>query len=417
MTWRAALGAVLLAAVPALCGSAPATAAEEVAQAESRNVLVMLRMPPAHYRPNGRYGGNYGDHASQAARTRIARGIARDNGLELIESWPMPLIGVDCFVMRVPEGRAVNDVIERLSANQQVAWSQPLQTYHTRASAPARADPLFAAQPTAAKWQLADLHRVATGRGVTVAVIDSKIEVAHPDLAGQFSANRDFMATPRRTGERHGTGIAGVIAARAGNGVGIAGVAPGAKLMALRACSQVPGPAGIDSASCDSLTLAKALHYAIDHGADVINLSLSGPRDALLASLLQLGIARHIAVVAAFDPALPQGGFPASQEGVIAIAEEALPSIPSGVYRAPGRDIPTTQPGGRWGLASGNSFATAQVSGLLALVRERRRTDGPDRHARSEAGTVDACATLLPTSSACDCDCAVAREGTRHASR
>jgi hypothetical protein len=392
---------------------------EELADADTdtRDLLVMLRMPAAHYRPNGRYRGNYGDSAAQTARTRIARGIASAHGLELVESWPMPLIGVDCFVMRVPPGRPVEEVVELLSRNEQVAWSQPLHTYRTRASAPAGPDPLFRTQPTASKWQLAELHRVATGRGVTVAVIDSKIDVGHPDLAGQFSANRDFMGAPRRTGEQHGTGIAGVIAARAGNGVGIAGVAPRAKLMALRACSQVPGPGGIDNATCDTLTLAKALHYAIEHGADVINLSLSGPRDPLLASLIELGIDRRIAVVAAFDPNLPQGGFPASHAGVIAIAEEALPSIPSRVYRAPGRDVPTTQPGGRWGLVSGSSFATAQVSGLLALVRERRRLDGPVRLARSSAGAVDACATLVVTSDMCDCQCALARDGTRRAGR
>ena len=205
--------------------------------------------------------------------------------------------------------------------------------------------------------------------------------------------------------------------ARAGNGLGIAGVAPQARLMALRACSQVPGPSGIDRANCDTLTLAKALHYAIDHGADVINLSLSGPRDPLLASLIELGIDRSIAVVAAFDPDLPQGGFPASQAGVIAIAEEALPSIPPGVYRAPGRDVPTTQPGGRWGLVSGNSFATAQVSGLLALVRERRRLDGQVRLARSPGGAVDACATLVVTSDVCNCRCALAQTDTRRAHR
>ena len=50
-----------------------------------------------------------------------------------------------------------------------------------------------AVQPDAKAWRLADLHRVATGRGVTVAVIDSRIEVTHPDLAGQFVANQDFV--------------------------------------------------------------------------------------------------------------------------------------------------------------------------------------------------------------------------------
>ena len=102
-------------------------------------------------------------------------------------------------------------------------------------------------------------------------------------------------------------------------------------------------------------------------------MSLSGPPDPLLASLIELGIERKIAVVAAFDPDRPGGGFPASVPGVISVAEEFLPSLPARVYRAPGRDIPTTQPGGRWYLVNGSSFAAAHVTGLLALLREDAR--------------------------------------------
>ena len=65
-------------------------------------ILVMLRLAPPHYRPNSDYGGDYGDSASRTARRRIALGIARRNRLQLVDGWPMPLIGVDCYVMRVP---------------------------------------------------------------------------------------------------------------------------------------------------------------------------------------------------------------------------------------------------------------------------------------------------------------------------
>lgn len=417
MLARVAL-ALALALSPALAGGQACAAEQTAVVAETHDILIMLRMPPAHYRPSARYGGSYGDAASQAARHRIAEGIAHDNGLTLVESWPMPLIGVDCFVMRVPEGRDVDEVIAQVSRDRPVAWSQRLQTYHTLAAASTGDDPLFAVQPTAAQWKLADLHRIATGAGVTIAVIDSKIDVAHPDLAGQFVANRDFLTGGSARAEPHGTGIAGVIAAKEGNGVGIVGVAPGARLMALRACAEQGRPAGDGAASCDSLTLAKALHFAIDNGADVINLSFSGPQDTLLASLVALGISRRIAVVAAYDPDLPGGGFPASQAGVLAIAEETLPSLPARVYRAPGRDVPITQPGGRWGLASGNSFATAQVSGLLALASQGRRSPvAPLRIARSGNGVVNACATLVAISDDCDCSCAVSKHSNRRAAR
>jgi hypothetical protein len=95
-------------------------------------------------------------------------------------------------------------------------------------------------------------------------------------------------------------------------------------------------------------------------------------------------------VVAAFDPDLPGGGFPASLPGVVSAAEESLLSLPGRVYRAPGRDIPTTQPGGRWYLVNGNSFAAAHVTGLLALLREERGSCcfcGQDRAAADGTST------------------------------
>src|SRR5206468_5692298 len=107
----------------------------------------------------------------------------------------------------------------------------------------------------------------------------------------------------------------------------------------------------------DSLSLAKALVFAIEHKAEVINLSLSGPPAPLLGKLIDVAGARGAAVVGAYDPDLPAGGFPASHPGVIAVSDSG-PAPPS-VFLAPGRDIPVTEPGGRWGLADGSSYAAA----------------------------------------------------------
>jgi subtilisin family serine protease len=381
---------------------------------EDREILVMLRHTPDHLRPGTAYGGDYGDSLTSMAQRRVAQRIAHRNRLDLVQDgWPMPLIGIDCYVMRVAANTDVGTVIAQVSRDPQVVWSQPMQVYRTqgisrpKGGAAGRApDPLFAAQPAATLWHLADLHRIATGRGVTVAVIDSRIDIHHPDLAGQFAANEDFVKDRHRDPERHGTGIAGVIAARADNGIGIAGIAPDAKLMALRACWQT----GADAAAptlCNTLSLAQALQFAILHDAGVINLSLSGPSDTLLEKLIIIAETRHIAIVAAFDPALPGGGFPASAPGVFAVANESVASTPPGVYRAPGQDIPTTQPGGKWFLASGSSFAAAHISGLIALVREKRASDIKTTLVATNAtgGIVDACATLLRLAKPCGCAC------------
>jgi subtilisin family serine protease len=412
MILRAAVLALAMClASPAGAQDAAAPAGESEDIAESRHILVMLRMPAPHFRPNARYSGRYDDRAALAARRRVAAEIARDNGLELVEGWPMPLIGVDCYVMRVPAGQSVESVIAEVSRHRLVAWSQPLNSYETLSDTPR--DPLFAVQPAATEWRLAKLHGVATGRGVTIAVIDSRIEIGHPDLAGQFASNRDFVTGRPGAAEAHGTGIAGVIAARSGNGVGMVGIAPDARILALRACFERRG-ASNNASTCDSLTLAKALHFALERGADVINLSLSGPSDPLLTALIEQGLERRIAIVTAFDPQRPGGGFPASIPGVIAVAEESLPSVPARVYRAPGRDVPTTQPGGRWYLVNGSSFAAAHISGLLALLREERGSAARSASlARAGNGSVDACATLVGASRDCDCDCSIARVADR----
>jgi subtilisin family serine protease len=93
---------------------------------------------------------------------------------------------------------------------------------------------------------------------------------------------------------------------------------------------------------------------------------------------------------------------------VIAVSDETLAAPPAGVYTAPGRDIPTTEPGGRWYLVNGSSYAAAHVSGLVALLRERRgSTGGPSGliSAKGGGGAIDACATLL-RARPCDCACA-----------
>jgi subtilisin family serine protease len=364
----------------------------------------MIRQAPDHYRPTGDYSGAYGDQISESARRRIAKQIAARYGLTLIGNWPMPMIGVDCFVMIVPDDRSTSAAADQVSHDANVVWAQPVELYGTRAAAPPHRDPLFLAEPAARQWHLADLHRMATGRGVKVAVVDSGIEVSHPDLSGQFVVNRNFVAGRPLAVEKHGTGIAGIIGAKADNGVGIAGVAPGARMLGLRACWQVDRSATL----CDSLSLAKAIYFAIQNRADVINLSLTGPNDRLLRELLKVAQAKGSVIVTAFDNKLAGGGFPAAMPGVIAVSDLALAPSRRRAYTAPGRDVPTTEPGGRWSLVNGSSYAAAHVSGLVALMRERRRSAAPTLVSR-DGGAIDACATLLQVAGSCDCGCQVAR--------
>lgn len=396
---RQFLLAVVFGAVIAQAAAAGEARTAADRTADEAKVLMMLRLPGEHFRADGGFGGGYGVGATQAARRRIAERLARNHGLNLVDQWPMPEVGVDCFVLSVPAGQSPQAAAAAMSAEHDVSWAEPLQLYHGLNAANPPNDPLWRLQPAASAWRLADLHQIAKGRGVTVAVIDSGVDVGHPDLKGQMQSAQDFVRDHPGRPERHGTAVAGVIAAIAGNGLGIAGVAPDARLMALRACWQDSDGA---ETVCDSFSLAKALHFAIEHNAQVINLSLSGPPDPLLEKLIDAAQSRRAVLVAAIDPNLAHGGFPASHTGVLAVTDQAALASRSGAYLAPGRDVPTTEPGAKWVMVNGSSFAAAHVSGLVALMLERRpRVRDPVRDpvaiVSSRGGEIDAYATLTAT--------------------
>jgi len=408
----------LLVCFCAACVAAPAGPAATADDAR-RQILVLLHLPVEHFRADSNYSGGYGGGVGHGARRALAARLAHEHGLTLVTDWPMPVLGVDCYVMQIPAGstdeRTPERLAQTLSRDARVAWVQPMNVYRAQGSELASAvrhdDPLYATQPAAHAWRLSELHELATGRGVRVAVVDSGVEQAHPDLAGQVVVAENFVDGRPYAAERHGTAVAGIIGARADNGIGIAGIAPQARLMALRACWQESA----DDTLCTSLSLAKALHFAITHDADVVNVSLSGARDRLLAQLIDAALARGITLVAAADPRLPRGGFPASHAGVWAVTDDAA-RAQGQVLLAPGRDVPTTVPHGGWQVLSGASYASAHVAGLAALLRELggARSPAPDDSSLVllPTGDIDTCATLMRVIGPRLCSCAAVRSRT-----
>jgi subtilisin family serine protease len=364
-----------------------------------RQILVTFRSVRSHSRP-ATYGSvtrrRHGDDPAQAQAERVAR----EHALEVLDAWPMPSLGVDCFVMQLRDGDDRAQVLQALAQDARVESAEAMQEFRVLASG----DPLLATQPVAQPWHLRELHELATGRNVAVASVDTGVLASHPDLRGRLAGLRNFVPGQQFLAEGHGTAVASIIGARADDGIGIAGIAPAARLYALRACWQLAQ----GGARCSSFSLAQALQYALAEKMRVINLSLTGPRDPLQARLLDAAQREHVAVVAAVDAGSAGGGFPASHPGVIAVAAEGDPARLSYALRAPGQGIPAANAQGGWDLVSGASFAAAQVSGLAALLLEHSPQLQPAAlraliSPPASAGRIDACAALAQAGNRSDC--------------
>lgn len=332
--------------------------------------------------------------------------------LRTVYSWPLASLGEPCVVFEVAGNRAPAEVARRMGSDPRVRSAQAIQLFETYSSQEGtlERDPYAHLQHAAQALRLAEAHRRATGKGVRVAVIDTGVDLDHPDLRGRIAKAGNFVDRGEQTftSDVHGTAVAGVLAASAGNDVGIVGVAPEAEILALKACW--PRAPGTRQAVCNSYTLAKALDAAIAERAQVLNLSLGGPDDPLLARLVRAALDRGIAVVAAEASDGP--GFPASVEGVIAVTasglDGSLPAAPRSrrVLAAPGVDILSTVPRGAYDFFTGSSLAAAQVTGVAALLLERNPRLPParvreliEKSARplpggADIGLVDACAAV-----------------------
>lgn len=300
---------------------------------------------------------------------RILKELGRDYHLRQIRAWAIEPLHMYCAVLEIPEGADRDALLARLARDPRVRLAQPLQMFQTRTQP--YNDPYVGLQRGFQQMDVADAHAIATGDGVRVAVIDTGADLHHPDLKERIQKAINVVDTDDRqfSMDRHGTEVAGVIAAAANNREGIVGVAPRAKLLIIKACWQLE--ANADPAECNSFTLAQGLVAALDAGAQVVNLSLAGPADLLLHQIIGAGLKRGVIFVGA-APEMAESDALMNQPGIIEVAsQESVPQGDARVY-APGTEVLTLLPGGRYDFASGSSLATAQVTGLVALMLSRR---------------------------------------------
>src|SRR6185436_15093339 len=383
--WRATLALVIGAVTVALADPATAAPPEVRPPAEVRaapaQYIVVAVANPVTGRPAavGGTAHGYGTTTNYRASARaVLRELARTYSLTLVSEWPIEQLQMHCVLFRIPPGTTREAVIEKLRTDKRVLIVQPLNEFESATGSPVFDDPYARLQANVRALDVAEAHHISRGAGIRVAIIDTGVDTTHPDLAGRTQQTRNYIDndTEGFRNDRHGTQVAGLIAASANNGIGIVGVAPDVKLLAYKACWQ-PSPSS--AGRCNSFTVAQALADALTARAQVINLSLVGPNDPLLEALIAKAVDAGVIVVGAVS-ADPRFGFPAKLPHVLAVAEaETSPEEDSGVLRAPARDILTLVPNGHYDFASGSSLATAQVSGVVALLLARNQKLGIER--------------------------------------
>jgi len=410
------LAPVLLVLMACACSNTPVriesrALADQVSQTPDHFIIAAVNNDPVPFvaragsTPRG-YDGISAYGPSVAAR-QMMRALENDYGLREVSAWPIEPLHMHCAVLAVPEGMDRSTLLETLSHDTRIKLAQPLQTFATRTGA--YNDPYVGLQRGFQQMDVAEAHPWSRGEGVKVAIIDTGADTQHPDLRGNIATAANFVDADDQQfqRDRHGTEMAGVIAAVANNREGIVGIAPGARLLLLKACWQARLDA--DAARCNSFTLARALVAAFDAHAQIINMSLAGPADPLLNELIREGLHRGVLFVgaASAESATGQAGL-LHQPGVIEVASAGTQSAPGSALTAPGREILTLMPGGHYDFASGDSIATAQVTGIVALLlaknaaltgadvyRLLRETSGHPGGVEGGATQVDACAAVV----------------------
>jgi subtilisin family serine protease len=335
----------------------------------------------------------------EAALPAVARAFALVTSTTLAALALAPITGASSAIVRAPDGLTAKPA----------AVTKHRGPVKARAAAAAPVDPT---DPRAAEqWALQgdapmgidSAWRQTTGADVTVAIIDSGVDLGHPDLApnlwtnvGEIAGNGtdddgngfvddvhgyDFIdndGTPQDL-NGHGTHVTGILGARGGNGIGGAGVAWQARLMAIRVLD--------GQARGNTAAVAAGIRYAVDNGARIINLSLAGPTSTSgLQDAIRHAQAHGVPIVVAVgNDGVDLAGaptFPAAygEDNVLGIAATTRDGGLSGVsdygpgadVAAPGEEILSTALGGGYEWRTGTSMAAPEVAGALVLLAAAR---------------------------------------------
>lgn len=228
------------------------------------------------------------------------------------------------------------------------------------------------------KLKLREAHKISTGEGVLIAVIDTAVDARHPDLVGSVRMQIGDGCTD--TPGDHGTAMVSAIAAHGR----VLGVAPKAKIILICEFSGRSSPGGIGGTK----GIVEGIEFALTLGARVISMSFSGPLDPVLKIAIKKAYEKNAVIIAPVGNAGPKSPplYPGADPFVIAVTavdrnDVLYKSAVRGKHvaiAAPGVDILASAPNGQYQLSTGTSIASAHVTGVAALLLAQKPSRTPE---------------------------------------
>jgi Subtilase family/Bacterial Ig-like domain (group 3)/Autotransporter beta-domain len=311
-------------------------------------------------------------------------GIAQRFGLTVVSQQTIGVLGRSVYTFRITNGQSVRQTIGAIQSARLNAAVQPNYLFGLTQDQnqdpnqsqdpdpdPNKNDPDAdqgdPAQYIVAKLHLAEAHQISRGDNIVIAVIDSEIDFEQQNLTGAI-ADRYDAGCGKAPPDAHGTGMAGAIAAHGQ----LLGVAPGAKIIAICAFGGTGHP------QSNTVNIINGLNYAIQHGARIVNMSFAGPHDPAFSQALQIAREKGVLLIAAAGNAGPKSAplYPGADPSVMAVTatdenDQLFRGANQGEYvtiAAPGVNVLVPAPAGGAQLTTGTSVATANVSGVAALL-------------------------------------------------
>ncbi|WP_062237683.1 S8 family serine peptidase [Fictibacillus sp. FJAT-27399] len=290
-------------------------------------------------------------------------------------------------VYQVPNDKNYERTLSQIKADQAVEYAEPNYLSKRTAETVKPNDKLYDQQWALKKinWAKDLVNPPAGQKPVIVAVLDTGVNAAHPDLKGKVLKGKDFVNNLKTANDTvgHGTEVSGIIAAATDNKIGISGLNNHVQILPVRVGGKVSIP--------NSSAIA-GLHYAIDHGAKVINMSFGSaePSQAEYDAIME-AVHKGIILVAASGNENPVYGvnYPAAYPQVISVGATRYNDViapfssrgPELDVVAPGTNIMTTLMNGKYGSqdVSGTSFSAPMVSGLASLLLTKNQALTPQQ--------------------------------------